>query len=131
MEAHKGRNGALERAGRPDTGSHCKGGIRGTAAVERNRFGIVTAFDGDGYATKCPDKKTERWCREVVCGLWNPLCKQQRAQRTNDKAGTYKRVSVTICDGCDGILGIRYGIENIVTIVTSVTEDERKDGLID
>ena len=29
---------------------------------------------------------------------------------------------MTICDGCDGILGIRYGIENIVTIVTTVTE---------
>lgn len=29
---------------------------------------------------------------------------------------------MTICDGCDGILGIGYGIENIVTIVTTVTE---------
>ena len=42
----------------------------------------------------------------------------------DDKAGTYKRVSVTICDGCDGILGISYGIENIVTIVTTVTEGD-------
>ena len=29
---------------------------------------------------------------------------------------------MTICDGRDGILGIGYGIENIVTIVTTVTE---------
>ena len=38
---------------------------------------------------------------------------------------------MTICDGRDGILGIGYGIENIVTIVTTVTDDERKDGLMD
>lgn len=38
---------------------------------------------------------------------------------------------MTICDGCDGILGIGCGIENIVTIVTTVTEDDGKDGLID
>ena len=37
---------------------------------------------------------------------------------------------MTICDGCDGILGIGYGIENIVTIVTTVTDDDGKDGLI-
>jgi hypothetical protein len=37
---------------------------------------------------------------------------------------------VTICDGCDGILGIGYGIENIVTIVTTVTDDDGKDGLM-
>ena len=36
---------------------------------------------------------------------------------------------MTICDGCDGILGIGYGIENIVTIVTTVTDDDGKDGL--
>ena len=36
---------------------------------------------------------------------------------------------MTICDGCDGILGIGYGIENIVTIVTIVTDDG-KDGLM-
>ena len=37
---------------------------------------------------------------------------------------------MTICDGCDGILGIGYGIENIVTIVTTVTDDG-KDGLME
>ena len=37
---------------------------------------------------------------------------------------------MTICDGCDGILGIGYGIENIVTIVTTVTDDDGKDGLM-
>lgn len=37
---------------------------------------------------------------------------------------------MTICDGCDGILGIGYGIENIVTIVTIVTDDDGKDGLM-
>ena len=37
---------------------------------------------------------------------------------------------MTICDGCGGILGIGYGIENIVTIVTTVTDDDGKDGLI-
>ena len=35
-----------------------------------------------------------------------------------------------MCDGCDGILGIGYGIENIVTIVTTVTDDG-KDGLME
>ena len=38
---------------------------------------------------------------------------------------------MTICDGCDGILGIGCGIENIVTIVTTVTDDDGKDGLMD
>ena len=37
---------------------------------------------------------------------------------------------MTICDDCDGILGIGYGIENIVTIVTTVTDDDGKDGLM-
>ena len=37
---------------------------------------------------------------------------------------------MTICDGCGGILGIGYGIENIVTIVTTVTDDDGKDGLM-
>ena len=36
---------------------------------------------------------------------------------------------MTIGDSCDGILGIGYGIENIVTIVTTVTDDDGKDGL--
>ena len=37
---------------------------------------------------------------------------------------------MTICDGGDGSLGIGCCIENIVTIVTTVTEDDGKDGLI-
>ena len=50
--------------------------------------------------------------------------------RTNHKIGIIAIVGVTICDGCDGILGIGYGIENIVTIVTTVTDDG-KDGLME
>ena len=50
--------------------------------------------------------------------------------RTNYKIGIIAIEGVTICDGCDGILGIGYGIENIVTIVTTVTDDDGKDGLM-
>lgn len=35
---------------------------------------------------------------------------------------------MTICDGCDDISGIGCGIENIVT---TVTDDDGKDGLMD
>lgn len=46
------------------------------------------------------------------------------------KVGIIAIAGVTICDGYDGILGIGYGIENIVIIVMTVTDDDGKDGLM-
>ena len=72
----RSRNGTLEAAARPASGSGGKGAHLGTAGVERYAHGIAGTVVGCEHTGKHPDPEAERECRQALQRLWNSVRKQ-------------------------------------------------------
>ena len=71
-----GRNGTLEAAARPASGSGGKGAHPGTAGVERYAHGTAGTAVGCRHTGKPPDPEAECECRQALQRLWDSVREQ-------------------------------------------------------
>ena len=71
----RSRNGTLEAAARPASGSGGKDAHPGTAGVERYAHGAAGTSAGCEHTGKHPDPEAERECRQALQRLWNSVRK--------------------------------------------------------
>lgn len=71
----RSRNGTLEAAARPASGSGGKDPHPGTAGVERYAHGAAGTSVGCEHTGKHPDPEAERECRQALQRLWNSVRK--------------------------------------------------------
>lgn len=76
MGVPRSRNGTLEAAARPASGSGGKDAHPGTAGVERCAHGTAGTSAGCEHTGKHPDPEAECECRQALQRLWDSVRKQ-------------------------------------------------------
>ena len=76
MGVPRSRNGTLEAAARPASGSGGKDAHSGTAGVEWYAHGAAGMFVGCEHTGEHPDPEAECECRQALQRLWNSVRKQ-------------------------------------------------------